>query len=232
MSFSYKGLEISGYSNGITGAYISEGLRFITSGLAYDGTGFTINHFRKVTGIAILGSGLVKEVSGSFNWDSDNNVWYADVPISGSDGEQGTGAVEWYYNDLVSDNTGFLLTGVAIFSNPNEIAWNQITNTNGSVDTADTQHSHGEAATQLSDLDDVARTGALVYTQGYILQANGYDSYESVLGPIGIDPTGYETVSGGYIAHVLSSIAHHDPSGYELISGDYLITSGDYVLLS
>jgi len=240
MSFSYEDFYLSGFNSGstdnISGIQQLTPLYWIITGLKYDGTPVTTADFSWFTGIVIADSGTLTPQSGFMGYDAENDDYRGILTFDVASGLTATGCIELYWNSGSAVQEGYALEKqFDIFSNKNKDAWDILTNEDDSVDNADLLHSHAGAATQLQDLTDVARTGAFVYTSGYVLKANGVNSYECSSLPDPIDVTGYESVSGDYKNHILDSTAHINPTGYETVSGDYLITSGtvsDYAYVS
>lgn len=217
MSWSYDYFNVSGFSTGDSGIQINEAVYLQVSGLKYDGITFDNTHLEWLTGIGFITSGTIgTPISGNFYFDPDLDHWEIPLVITDASevGKTGAGTYEWYWNSGGSFSDVDISSGISVFANANADRWNTITNANISVDNADLQHSHSAGANRLSDLEDVARTGAFVYTTGYILMGNDYDSFEVVAFP---------------------DITDIDPTGYETISGDYLILSGtvdDYIVVS
>jgi len=170
MSWNYEYFNVSGYTTGVTGIQINESLYLQVSGLSYDGTTFTNEDLEYLTGVAFLTSGIT-EISGSFFYNAEDKHWESILSVSdiGEIGNQGTGTFEFNYNSgAVNTSTADTSTGVAIFANASSVAWDALSNTDGSVDNADDQHSHvggGEGMNDLVD-DETPQLGGDLDTAG------------------------------------------------------------------
>ena len=189
MSFNWIKAYVTGYTTGavgevISGIQINEPLTLVITGLKYGTTGLNYLWSAYFTGIgtSASGSAFLEDKSGQLAWADDQ--WQTYITFNNRDdaGKYTTGYIDLWFNSGVSISTGIkLLTGnIELYDNDSAVAWDMITNLNGAINNADTQHTHaGEAggATDLDDLTDVAIDGALSYTDGKVLRADG-NSYE------------------------------------------------------
>lgn len=251
MSWTYESAYITGYTTGTTGLEILKPMTFYVSGLKYSGTGITVIQSSWFTGYGIIGSGDIStEVSGELVYYSDNQYWRVDVIVSDQNapGELATGLFELYWNTGSTnastgweDTTGF----IRMFGNADLDAWNILTG--GPASVASSLHTHGEAAQNLSALDDTNIPETIADGSGLVWDAGnskwitgsiaGVTDHGSLDGLGDLDhpqyvQTGvfdtwtgseYETTSGNYVT---------TSGSYVATSGDYVATSGDYVTTS
>ena len=231
MTFTYTDFYLSGYNTGslVSGIQAKTPLYCIVTGLKYGGSPVTTGHYAYFTGVFIGASGnLTADVSGYLGFSSDDDYYRGIIVIDDTSGLHASGCLELYWNSGdINTSTGIVLpSGFELFNNFDQTAWNIVTKKNGSINNADSQHTHSAYAQYLRDLDDVGLPAAIDDGDALIYNAasGGWTT-----GAGGGDPDDWTAVSGE-VAEITGTV--YD---YTVFSGAFSVTSGavaDYPTLS